>query len=86
MRVRRRSSADHLVFQRDPVAHHNPPLAPSSHSFRPTMEEEVVAHTPTSAHFVESPSSSTSFVSVETPASACEFQPLTRPTILLNPF
>lgn len=60
MRVRRRSSADHLVFQRDPVAHLNRPPAPSPLSFPPTTEEEVIARTPTSAHFVESPSASTS--------------------------
>jgi arrestin-related trafficking adapter 3/6 len=72
MRVRRRSSADHLVFQRDPVAHLNRPPAPSPLSFPPT-EEEVIAHTPTSAHFVESPSASTSlFPPVETPASTRE--------------
>jgi len=72
MRVRRRSSADHLVFQRDPVARLNRPLAPSPLSFPPTTEaeEEVIARTPTSAHFVESPSASTSFPPVETPASA----------------
>ncbi|KAH9998367.1 hypothetical protein BJV77DRAFT_749916 [Russula vinacea] len=70
MRVRRRSSADHLVFQRDPVARVNRPLAASPLSFPPTTEEEVIARTPTSAHFVESPSASTSFPPVETPASA----------------
>jgi hypothetical protein len=73
MRVRRRSSADHLVFQRDPVAHLNDPSAPSPLSIPPTMEEGVVAHTPTSAHFVESPSASSSSFPVETPVSTCEF-------------
>jgi hypothetical protein len=87
MRVRRRSSADHLVFQRDPVAHHNRPPAPSPLSLPPTSEEEVIAHTPTSAHFVESPSTSiSSFPHVETPASAREVHPPITPTILLNPF
>jgi hypothetical protein len=84
MRVRRRSSADHLVFQRDPVAHLNRPPAPSPLSFPPTSEEEVIAHTPTSAHFVESPSASISHV--EAPASARELYPPITPTILLSPF
>lgn len=80
MRVRRRSSADHLVFQRDPVARVNRPLAASPLSFPPTTEEEVIARTPTSAHFVESPSASTSFPPVETPASARAFHLPTTPT------
>ena len=71
MRVRRRSSADHLVFQRDPVAHLSRPLAPSPLSFRPTTEEEAIVHTPTSTHFVESPSTSiSSLPHVETPSAA----------------
>lgn len=87
MRVRRRSSADHLVFQRDPVAHLNRPPAPSPLSFPPTSEEEVTAHTRTSAHFVESPSASiSSFPHVETPASAREFHPPITPTTLLTVF
>jgi hypothetical protein len=87
MRVRRRSSADNLVFQRDPVAHLNRPPAPSPLSFPPTSEEEVIAHAPTSAHFVESPSASiSSFPHVETLGSARELHPPTTPTILLNPF
>ena len=87
MRVRRRSSADHLVFQRDPVAHLNRPPAPSPLSLPPTSEEEVTAHTRTSAHFVESPSASISlFPHVEMPASARELHPPTTPTILLNRF
>ncbi|KAH8988637.1 hypothetical protein EDB92DRAFT_1800510 [Lactarius akahatsu] len=71
-RVRRRSSADHLVFQRDPVAHHNRPPAPSPLSFPPTTEEDATAvHTPTSSHFASSPaSSSSSSLAVETPAAA----------------
>ena len=60
MRVRRRSSADHLVFQRDPVAHLSRPLAPSPLSFRLTTEEEATVQTPTSSHIVESPSTSIS--------------------------
>ena len=76
MRVRRRSSADHLVFQRDPVAHHNRASAPSPLSFIPTTEEEYVTRTPTSAHFVDSPSASTSSsLPFESPASAREFHP-----------
>ena len=87
MRVRRRSSADHLVFQRDPVAHLNRPPAPSPLSLPPTSEEEVTAHTRTSAHFVESPSALiSSFPHVETPASARELHPPITPTILLNGF
>lgn len=87
IRVRRRSSADHLVFQRDPVAHLNRPPASSPLSFPPTSEEEVIAHTPTSAHFAESPSASiSSLPHVETLASARELHPPTTPTILLNPF
>jgi len=87
MRVRRRSSADHLVFQRDPVAHLNCPPAPSPLSYPPTSEEEVIAHTHTSAQFVESPSTSiSSFPPVETSASARELHPPTTPTTLLNPF
>jgi hypothetical protein len=87
MRVRRRSSADHMVFQRDPVAHLNRPPASSPLSFPPTSEEEVIAHTPTSAHFAESPTASiSSFPHVETLAPACELHPPTTPTILLNPF
>jgi hypothetical protein len=75
IRVRRRSSADHLVFQRDPVAHLNRSPAPSPLSLPPTSEE-VSAHTPTSAHFVESPFTSiSSFPEVETPASARELHP-----------
>ncbi|KAI0306930.1 hypothetical protein B0F90DRAFT_1683622 [Multifurca ochricompacta] len=72
MRVRRRSSADHLVFQRDPIAHLNRPPAPSPLSFPPTTEEEEMTHTPTSSHFVRSPitSPSSSFPPVETPAPA----------------
>jgi hypothetical protein len=62
-RVRRRSSADHLVFQRDPVAHHNRPPASSPLSFPPTTEEDGATH------FCLSPTSSSSS-SVETPASA----------------
>jgi hypothetical protein len=86
MRVRRRSSADHLVFQRDPVAHHNRPSAPSPLSFPPTAEEEVIARTPTSAHFVESPLALTSSsLLFETPGSAREFHPPSTPNILLNP-
>jgi hypothetical protein len=86
MRVRRRSSADHLVFQRDPVAHLNRPAAPSPLSFPPTSEEEVIAHTPTSTQFVESPSTSiSSFPHVETPASARKLRPPITPT-MLNPF
>ena len=84
MRVRRRSSADNLVFQRDPVAHLNHPPAPSPLSFPPRSEEEVIAHTPTSAYFVESPSSPIS--SIEMSTSARELQPPSTPTILLNPF
>lgn len=69
MRVRRRSSADHLVFQRDPVAHHNHPTAPSPLSSSPTTEG--AAHTPTSSHIVPSPASSSSSIPiVETPAPA----------------
>jgi arrestin-related trafficking adapter 3/6 len=83
MRVRRRSSADNLVFQRDPIARVNRPLAASPLSFPPTTEEEV---TPTSAHFVESPSASTSFPLVETPVSARAFHLPTAPTTLLNLF
>lgn len=87
MRVRRRSSADHLVFQRDPVAHHNRPPATSPLSFPPTSEEEAIPHTPTSAHFVESPSASiSSYPPVETPTSARELHPPITPSILLNPF
>lgn len=72
MRVRRRSSADNLVFQRDPVAHLSRPLAPSPLSFRPTTEEEAtVVHTPTSSHFVESPSTTiSSLPHVEAPSAA----------------
>lgn len=67
-RVRRRSSADHLVFQRDPVAHLSRPLAPSPLSLRPTTEEEVI---PSSTAFIESPTTSTSSSpNVETPAAA----------------
>lgn len=81
VRVRRRSSADNLVFQRDPVAHHNRASAPSPLSFPPTTEEEVITRTPTSAHFVESPSASTSSsLPFETPVSAREFHPPTTPT------
>lgn len=66
MRVRRRSSADHLVFQRDPVAQSNRPAAPSPlSSFPPTTEEAGAAHTPTS-----SPTSSSSSSLIETPAPA----------------
>lgn len=87
MRVRRRSSADHMVFQRDPVAHLNRPPASSPLSFPPTSEEEVIAHTPTSAHFAESPTASiSSFPHVETLTPACELHPPTTPTTLLNPF
>lgn len=85
MRVRRRSSADHLVFQRDPVAHLNRPPAPSPLSFPPTSEEEL--YTPTSAHFAESPTASiTSFPHPETLAPARELHPPKKLTILLNPF
>jgi hypothetical protein len=87
MRVRRRSSAEHLVFQRDPVAHLNRPPAPSPLSLPPTSEEEVTSHTRTSAHFVESPSASiSSFPHVEMPAPARELHPPITPTILLNRF
>lgn len=82
MRVRRRSSADHLIFQRDPVAHLNRPPAPSPLSLPPTSEEEVTAHTPTSAHSAESPSGSISSIPhVETLASAREWHPPTNSTI-----
>ncbi|KAI9454606.1 hypothetical protein F5148DRAFT_423904 [Russula earlei] len=71
MRVRRRSSADHLVFQRDPVAHLNRPAAPSPLSFPPTTEEEVTTQTPTLVQFVDSPSASvSSFPPVGTPSPA----------------
>ena len=89
MRVRRRSSADHLVFQRDPVAHLSRPLAPSPLSFRPTAEEEATVHTPTSSHFVESPSTSiSSLPHVETPSTARRphLHLLLRGSSLLNPF
>ena len=90
MRVRRRSSADHLVFQRDPVAHHNRPSAPSPlSSFPPTSEEEVTAHTPTSAHFVVSPTSSSSSSPIETPALArtqSQPPPLDTPPLSLKLF
>jgi len=67
-RVRRRSSADHLVFQRDPVAHLGRPLASSPLSFRPTAEEEAI---PSSTPFIESPTTSiSSSPNVETPAAA----------------
>ncbi|KAH9062207.1 hypothetical protein EDB87DRAFT_1559472 [Lactarius vividus] len=75
-RVRRRSSADHLVFQRDPVAHHNRPPAPSPLSFPPTTEEDAAVHTPTSSHFASSlSSSSSSSPTVETPAAARTHSP-----------
>ena len=71
MRVRRRSSADHLVFQRDPVAHVNRPPAPSPLSFPPTAEEEATVHTSTSTQFVDSPTTSiASLPHVEIPAAA----------------
>ncbi|KAI0248701.1 hypothetical protein BJV78DRAFT_1233666 [Lactifluus subvellereus] len=60
MRVRRRSSADHLVFQRDPVARLNRPLASSPLSLPSATEEEVATHTPTSSHVVQSHVVSTS--------------------------
>jgi hypothetical protein len=85
MRVRRRSSADHLVFQRDPVARLNRPPASSPLSFPPTSEEEVIAHTRTSAHFAESPTASISSFP-ETLAPARELHPPTTLTILLNRF
>jgi len=87
MRVRRRSSADHLVFQRDPVARLSRPLAPPPLAFRPTTEEEATVHTPTSTHFVESPSTSiSSLPHVETPSAARRPHLLLRGPSLLNPF
>jgi hypothetical protein len=87
MRLRRRSSADNLVFQRDPVAHLNRPLAPSSLSLA-LATEEVATHTPTSSHFVQSPTSSTSSNPlVESPTPACGSPPPPNPpTALLNFF
>ena len=71
MRVRRRSSADHLVFQRDPVAHHNRPTAPSPlSSFPPTTEEGGAVLTPTSSYSALTPTSSSSSSPIETPAPA----------------
>ena len=85
MRVRRRSSADHLVFQRDPVAHLNRPAAPSPLSLPPSTEQEETAHTPTSARFVESPTTSTSsFAPVGTPAPARKPPPPIPMTVWLN--
>lgn len=74
MRVRRRSSADHLVFQRDPVAHHSRPTAPSplSSSFPSTTEENGTA-------LVPSPTSSSASSLIETPAPA-----LTQPHRVLD--
>jgi hypothetical protein len=87
MRVRRRSSADHLVFQRDPVVHLNRPPASSPLSFPPTTEEGVTAHTSTSMHFVESPSTSTSsFPLVETPTPARRSPPRSALVCFLNSF
>ncbi|KAI0265134.1 hypothetical protein BC834DRAFT_196013 [Gloeopeniophorella convolvens] len=61
MRVRRRSSADHLVFQRDPVALHNRGAPSPLSSFPPTtVPEEDGAPTPTSTQFVQSPTASSS--------------------------
>jgi arrestin-related trafficking adapter 3/6 len=76
MRVRRCSSADHLVFQRDPVERLNRPPAPSPLSFPPAMEEEVATHTPASSHVVQSPHTSTSSIPLfETPTPPCRSTP-----------
>jgi hypothetical protein len=83
MRLRRRSSADNLVFQRDPVAHLNRPLAPSQLSPPLATEEEVI---PTSSHVVQSPTTPTSSTPlVETPSPACgSTPPPNLSTALLN--
>jgi hypothetical protein len=87
MRVRRRSSADHLVFQRDPVAHHNRQPAPSPlSSFPPTTEEEVAVDSPTSSRFVLSPTSSPSSSSIETPAPSCTYRHIDAPPLSMKPF
>jgi arrestin-related trafficking adapter 3/6 len=75
MRVRRRSSADHLVFQRDPVERLTHPSAPSPLSLQPAVEEEVAMHTPTSSHIVQSPIPSTSTPLPETPTPPCRSTP-----------
>jgi hypothetical protein len=74
MRVRRRSSADHLVFQRDPIEHLTHPSAPSPRSFPPAIEEEVATHTPASSHVVQS-STTTSSIPSETPTPPCRSTP-----------
>ena len=90
MRVRRRSSADHLVFQRDPVAHHNRPIASSPlSSFPPTTEEGGAAYTPTSSHFVPTPTSSSSSSPIDTPAPARTQSPpppFAAPPLTMKPF
>jgi hypothetical protein len=87
MRLRRLSSADNLVFQRDPVAHLNRPSASSPHSYPLATEEAVATHTSTSSHLVQSPTSTSPAPLVETPTPACGCpSPPNTPATLLNFF